>query len=578
MTAGLRRLCGLLCAILLSNVAHASLLFDGVPAAVDTLYHYLLLPVTTEQWGHPYSPIVTLRTAGEQWLLDGRPVTGDVMELGTIDAAVTHEVVRADVEPRDTFSLRFTTLPVVSLTGLFGNSYGSGLVELFEPGVPLGEGAMRARVKRRGGSTNEPGRHKRNYAIKFVDAEKNKVDRTLLGLRHDNKWILDAGQIDMARVRNRVATELWNDFSTPSYIHDMDDRALTGVRGSAVEVLLNGAYVGVYHLTEAMDRKQMKLKKYDAATGTFHGMLWKTVGWSPTTLMKDVSEVVPMETRADWDGIEVKYPDPDEVMPTQWNVIRDAVEWVATCGDDEFEAQLDSRFDLPVLIDYFLFCNLLNAHDNLGKNIYWGCYDVADNPKLTLGVWDLDATVGQNWCDLPEYYRSNDMLPTNYLGRAGYNYHTFRLFVRMASSAHLMAMIRTRYAELRDTYFTTDRLVERYSTAIDRLIDCGAAERDARRWSGDSDIAGLTIDYAAERDYIARWLTRRCEMMKEWFGYEPEDVNCDGAVNATDVAIVVNVVAGLDTEHMERADVNRDGAVNATDIAAVVNAIAVISP
>ena len=57
------------------------------------------------------------------------------------------------------------------------------------------------------------------------------------------------------------------------------------------------------------------------------------------------------------------------------------------------------------------------------------------------------------------------------------------------------------------------------------------------------------------------------------------DVNLDGQVNATDVAIVVDIIAGLqDAEDYDgRADVSGDDVVNATDISAITNIIAGIT-
>lgn len=49
----------------------------------------------------------------------------------------------------------------------------------------------------------------------------------------------------------------------------------SGVRGQVVEVYLNDEYMGIYSLTECMDRKQLKLKKYNKETGEIRGGLWK---------------------------------------------------------------------------------------------------------------------------------------------------------------------------------------------------------------------------------------------------------------------------------------------------------------
>ena len=56
------------------------------------------------------------------------------------------------------------------------------------------------------------------------------------------------------------------------------------------------------------------------------------------------------------------------------------------------------------------------------------------------------------------------------------------------------------------------------------------------------------------------------------------DVNNDSQVNATDIAIVVNKIAGLDVDAGYDCDINRDKQVNATDIAQVVNVIAGLEP
>jgi hypothetical protein len=119
----------------------------------------------------------------------------------------------------------------------------------------------------------------------------------------------------MSRVRNRVFTDLWNDYSTPPYYIANDARAMTGTRGRFVELTLNGEYRGIYCMTENMDRKQMKLKKIDENTGQYHGQLWKSKDWSYATLMgtrpdgnyqpKDYLST-PNSSSEMWDSYEVK--------------------------------------------------------------------------------------------------------------------------------------------------------------------------------------------------------------------------------------------------------------------------------
>lgn len=82
----------------------------------------------------------------------------------------------------------------------------------------------------------------------------------LLGLRDDGDWILDAMYIDHARMRNRLSTDLWIDMNKVPYL-SKEPRAINGTRGYFVEVFLNNSYLGLYCLTERIDRKQLQLSK-----------------------------------------------------------------------------------------------------------------------------------------------------------------------------------------------------------------------------------------------------------------------------------------------------------------------------
>ena len=50
-----------------------------------------------------------------------------------------------------------------------------------------------------------------------------------------------------------------------------------------MEVYLNDEYRGIYSFTENMDRKQMKLKKFDK-NGTIRGVLWKSKDYGSSSM------------------------------------------------------------------------------------------------------------------------------------------------------------------------------------------------------------------------------------------------------------------------------------------------------
>lgn len=457
------------------------------------------------------------------------------------------------------YTLQFTFLPILALEGEFGYDYAPGNVLLSEPGKQVSE-LMTARIKWRGATTNTPEKHKRNYSIKFVDENGEKQDRRLLDMRRDNHWILDAGQIDMARVRNRVATELWLDMAREPYYYDQAPDALSGVRGEMVELFLGNEYRGIYALTEAMDRKQLQLVKHDTIDNVFHGGLWKTDVFNPNTGFRVASEY--NDSLPDYDGFALKYPEIDEVCPTSYRVLYDAIH--AMQGSDDismFNLRIDRYFDVPVMIDYTIYYITLCANDNSTKNIYWFCYDRAVDRKLSLAVWDLDATVGQSWS--PADWRP-PIVAYDYF-KHPYNWPFKMMF---HNKCKYRQEFLDRYDELRTTWLSEESLVNRYTSAIDRLIDCGAATREENKWNGDSDLFGHDLNFAEEKLYIAEWFSKRLPLLDVWMHHHICDVNVDGAVNAADITTLYDYMLN-GGNYYDMLDPNFDGVINAADITCI---------
>lgn len=458
--------------------------------------------------------------------------------LATVPESLFDDGTVAAYAERD--DVDFTFLPILSMQSEaddFGYEYSPGTATLLMPDGS-DQAAMYAKVKWRGGTTNAEGKHKRNYHIKFLDQLAGlKQDRKFFGLRKDNSWLLDAAQVDFSRVRNRVATDLWNDFATKPYYADREPKALTGTRGQFIEVFLNGEYRGIYCMTEAMDRSQMKLRKYEEAdpllgigSPVIHGQLWKSGGfenamsWAPPTPFDNTSET--------WGSIEVKYPDIEDVNPTDWSTLYDAERFVAdvkhSAGDLTPEETIATRqrfcegisqyFDMPVLIDYYVFFTVLSAIDNdNGKNIYWACYDREEDRKLTLAVWDLDCTVGG-------YFSPGETAPVASVWPYRVATCSSNLFYSLdkfnADGFHDRMV--ERYRSLRTGVLSAESLKSRYTGYMDMLEKAGAYSRETARWSGDSDLGGKALDFAAERENICHWIDERLAFLDENIDATPE--------------------------------------------------------
>ena len=484
---------------------------------------YYLHPTPAATFGTELSQTISY-TAKDGWgklNIDGTEVAdGDTYIYNKVEAGkyYTLSITHAD-GTTVTSRLTFTSLPVVSLYGSFGYDYTEGSIAVQDTDQPTYT-LQHMKAKWRGGITNGSDKHKRNYHVKFLDADGQKLEQKFFGLRKDNSWLLEACQVDMSRIRNRVVTDLWNDFCTKPYYADIEPKALSGTRGRFVELILNDEYRGIYCMTEAMDRKQMKLAKYDEENGVMHGQLWKSKDWSYAVFMghnRD-NNSYPMtaptnfnNTRESWDQYYVKYPDIEDVNPTDWQTLYDAVNLVCSSSDATFKNKVAEYFDLPVVIDYYILMETILSTDNHGKNMYFAVYDQQTDKRITLGVWDMDAVMGQRWSD--SYYHSTLMQPeqdyTTYITKNEHgDYNLFRR-LRNTDANDFNMQTRLRYRDLRQTWLQTDSIIARFERQLAAFKTAGADQREYKKWSGDSDIAGKTLNFNTELTYLKNWITKR---------------------------------------------------------------------
>lgn len=444
------------------------------------------------------------------YLVDAEVVKGDSLTLNLTPAKVMtgYRLLSVTADTLLIDRLMFTSLPIVQLEGDFGYDYLQGRFGL-QDADSLTAGRLLAKIKWRGGSTNTEGRHKRNYHVKFLaDTLGGEQEVNFPGFRSSDSWILDAAQVDLSRIRNRTCTDLWNDFARKPYYAAKEPEARSGARGRFVELFLNHRYMGVYSLGEAIDRKQLKLKKYKQQE--IRGQLWKTKSWTSDVTMHSVPDYD--DEQESMGGYETKYPKLDKAFPTDYSVIHDAIRLVAESNDSVFEARVGDCFDLPVLTDYYVFLQTVYAIDNCGKNMYWACYDKTVSPKLTPAVWDLDATIGGN-VDCSEI-RTEPLAPCNdFMDRFGYLNLLRRLY--QGNLCGFRDAVKERFWQLREGPLHTDSLVARFMGNIEKLQLCGAAGREERRWSGDSDICYRELCLHDEAAYMADWIKRHMQFLDE---------------------------------------------------------------
>ena len=559
---------------------------------VESLGLYLC-SISLKHFGTDFTDIVSY-TSNEGYgdmVIDGTPVAnGSTYTFANVSAGKTYNISFSNGNQIIEMPVTFTSLPVVQLTGDFGYNYNEGYIRVAQPNKKGGE-LLNMKAKWRGGITNTSGKNKRNYHVKLLDEEGNKLEKRYFDIRKDNSWILESCQVDMSRIRNRVLTDLWNDYCVMPYYFDQEPEALTGTRGRFVELVLNDEYRGIYCMTENMDRKQMKLKKYDEDTKEVHGQLWKSKDWSYAVFMGHYSDnnyypgTSPSgysNNSESWDSYNLKYPDFEDVNPTDWSVLYNAVDFVCTASDDEFRAHIGEYFDLPVVIDYYILMETILSTDNHGKNMFFGVYDKQVDKKITLSVWDMDATCGQRWSD--QYYHQSFLGPEQDYAQfiTSYEHGDYNLFRRLrnTNAENFNLKVRKRYRELRQDNLDTDSILRRFQNYFNEFKTAGADKREYNKWSYNSDVSGLELNFGAEFDYLTDWFIRRMIYLDD-IRFDIKslplngDANGDGVVSVADVTALVNKILGRTQENFDSAagDVNTDDNISVADVTGVVNLI-----
>ena len=565
------RIITILATVLLAVAATAQVQFNGKKAAIDNRTGTWLLSVPESVYCTDYTVAVTLDESVTQCTIDDTEVI-DSYTFVDLHAGSTYHLKAVIGTDTVKAKIQFTYWPVIQIYGNYvKRPYYQGQVIYTHPDSSMQE-TITSRVRWAGSSTAESDRQKHNFHLKFYNEDGSKKNMSFFGLRSDFHWRLDAGQVDFARVRNRVSKDIWASFAHEPYYAAYEPKTPRNyVRGDFVEVFLNDQYMGIYSLNEHMDRQQLKLKQYDYENGEFHGGLWKPMKWTYTTVFCNDPSID--ATQKVWDQFYVKYPNIDDVNPTNFQTLCDAVKFTLYSSDQDFVDSAKYYFDIPVLRDYYLLTILLQAPDNVGKNVYYACYDVATDKRLTMAVWDMDCTQGQFWSNSGSYYHSPLVGPEVDFRTDQLKSHLafYRLWT---TDLTFHGLATERYWELRNSTFNPDSIIARYQHYFDEMRHCGADQREIARWSYGSDLAGHELNFNNEINYLRNWWTRHIAYLDNnvFIPYPKGDVNFDRKVNIMDISALLNYLLNSSEKdiNMNKADVDENGKVNIHDITTLI--------
>ena len=497
--------------------------FDGVRPVMDQSSGALLLPVSESLL---YADVVRLTADYDDkggkyclWIEDEEVAAHEDVSLRNTGKGIHATMyVKRGIDTLAQTQLLLTFMPVVEITadGLNTTQFKQGSFRITDADFRENNDSLFVATFRYRGATASR-KIKKAYAVKLKEKgdATTKLNRSMHGLRSDNSWILDAMAVDPGRMRNPSSFTLWNKSMRPPYYYNEETDTVKASRCFFVEVVLNGAYVGIYNMMEKQDRKQFNLKKPKEKNGVtaVRGVLYKGTAWGDGTQMKfNTPPDAPDNQHDSWAGFEVKYPSLDDAQPIDWGPIYKAVGFVSNTWGTKFGEQLDQYFDVVQLVDYFLFIDLIQGYDNLGKNMYFFAPNVQESSKLCVAPWDMDGTWGRQWNG--NINSENDPA----FNADSWFTSTTRLYTKLLSLYQDWGpSTRERYAELRHQAWSKESILSIFNHNFDLFGRSGADMREYNRWN-NSD--GIALAFATERLYLQRWIRARLEALDKKYGYD----------------------------------------------------------
>lgn len=315
------------------------------------------------------------------------------------------------------------------------------------------------------------------------------LKRSLLSMRRDDDWVLDALWNEPVAIRDFTAHQIWrrmaadhknrNDYDLPQQKY--------------CELFLDGEYRGIYYLGERVDPKLLKLKKNDRAA---QAEMYKAISWGDASSFKSLP---PLESRdRQWSGFELCYPRGQE--EGDWNALRELVALVVESDSIEFRSAMEQTVQWDNAVDYFIFINLLAAMDNRSKNYF--LVRQTEKSSWFFVPWDLDLTAGTSF---PAEQQRKDVVELRM-----YN----GLFRRLMGQPEFVQAVTDRWRHLRSSLLEKEMLKSLYRQNFQYLKDNGVYDRQQQF----PELRANFDSPESEMDFLDQWIDSRIEFLDGWFG------------------------------------------------------------
>lgn len=286
---------------------------------------------------------------------------------------------------------------------------------------------------------------KKNYKIRLYKTEDfdEKDSRTFFAdIKASKKFNIKANWVDATHARNIVSSKLVAEATstrTDLLKNLAEAENFSQIQGHPVNLFANGKYIGLFTFNTTKGENMFNMSDENQNEIAINA-----------EKSSDVTKFQVDSATFD-EGADFEFLSPDEPTQDAKDAVNRLLTFVNSASDEDFAAHVHEYLDVPSVIDYFIFMNVLQDADGVVKNATYYSYD----KKIWSAVaYDLDSTWGLHWDGA--YLLPYDQNMLDFSGN--------KLFIRI--SKVFKDDIKTRYFELRNSVFSSYHIIESFTNFI----------------------------------------------------------------------------------------------------------------
>ena len=213
---------------------------------------------------------------------------------------------------------------------------------------------------------------KKSYKLNLLNSSGDSKKVSLMNMREDNDWVLNAMYTDNTKIREKLCLDMWNNLSG-EYGHGLE----------YCELIIDGNYLGLYALQEPADNKTFGQSKSSS-------IMMYIKGWAEDRTETMLYEENALDALREDMGVNGELT-LDMCKNENFDDALEIFRWIK--NPDYVSPYLTVAFDRENLLQHTLLCNLAMADDNLYKNQkICAVKEAAGSYRLYKTPWDMDIT------------------------------------------------------------------------------------------------------------------------------------------------------------------------------------------